>query len=107
MLSPHTAPAAATAMITTRFRPPVPATTPAAMTAVSLGTIGMIESSRANRKMKGYVHHASEMRSISESSMVVKRAGVGAHRTGLVLVYPVSGDVRQGNLDIHLVAHRR
>ena len=67
-------------MMTTGLRPPLPATTPAAMTAVSLGTIGMIESRSEKRKMNGYVHQASEMRSSRESS-IVGGAGCGERTT--------------------------
>src|SRR5690348_9061923 len=98
MLSPQTAPTAATTMTTTRIRFPVAAPTPAVMTAVSLGMSGMTESSRANRNRNGYVHHASEIRSRSESSM---------EPPSLSLVdEPVGVHIRERLLHVDLVAHR-
>src|SRR5215831_17346437 len=98
MLSPQTAPMAATTMTSTRIRFPVAAPTPAVMTAVSLGISGITESSRANRNRNGYVHHASEIRSRSESSM---------EPLSLSLVDdPIDAHVRERLLHVDLVVHR-
>src|SRR5262249_14102108 len=97
MLSPQTAPTAATTMTSTRIKFPVAAPTPAVMTAVSLGMSGITESRRANRNRNGYVHHASEMRLTSESSM---------ERLSLSPVDdPVDAHVRERQLHVDVVAH--
>ena len=54
MLSPRNAPAAANAITIGRLRSPADATTPAVMTAVSLGTTGTIASKYASRKTIRY-----------------------------------------------------
>ena len=51
MLSPRNAPQAAETITRGRLRSPADATTPAVITAVSLGTTGSIASSRANTRM--------------------------------------------------------
>src|ERR671933_1466065 len=61
VLSPRNAPAAAAGTTIARLRSPALATTPAVMTAVSLGTIGTTASSNASRNTIAYAHpEASE-----------------------------------------------
>jgi hypothetical protein len=61
LLSPRNAPAAAAGTIIARLRSPALATTPAVITAVSLGTTGTTASSSASRNTIPYAHpEASE-----------------------------------------------
>ena len=68
MLSPTIAPPAANRITAKMLRSPVPASTPARMTDVSLGTSGMRTSRAETPKRYGYVQTESETYSLNDSN---------------------------------------